>query len=176
MKYPIAYHITFTTYGSWLHGDKIGSVDKEHNRYSSAFVNPNSGLHRTERNKSPLKNPPFVLEQSQRESVLKAILRVCEFRRWFAHAVHVRSSHVHIVVSGEEKPEKMMVNFKAYATRMIRKCNNEQTTIRKYWTRHGSTKYIWTKESLVSTIKYVRDEQGKIMAFGTTDNQSPERQ
>jgi REP element-mobilizing transposase RayT len=108
--------------------------------------------------------------------VLKAILRVCEFRRWFAHAVHVRSSHIHIVVSGEEKPEKMMVNFKAYATRAIRKCNNEQTTIRKYWTHHGSTKYIWTKESLVSTIKYVRYEQGKIMAFGATDNQSPEHQ
>jgi hypothetical protein len=58
MKYPIAYHITFTTYGSWLHGDKIGSVDKEHNRYSSAFVNPNSGLHRKEQialKKSPLR-------------------------------------------------------------------------------------------------------------------------
>ncbi len=174
MKYPIACHITFTTYGSWLHGDKRGSVDKEHNRYSSAFVNPNSGLHRKEQ--IALKNPPFVLKQSQREMVLKAILRVCEFRRWFAHAVHVRSSHIHIVVSGEEKPEKMMVNFKAYATRAIRKCNNEQTTIRKYWTHHGSTKYIWTKESLVSTIKYVRDEQGKILAFGATDNQSPERQ
>ncbi len=174
MKYPIACHITFTTYGSWLHGDKRGSVDKEHNRYSSAFMNPNSGLHRKEQ--IALKNPPFVLKQSQREMVLKAILRVCEFRRWFAHAVHVRSGHIHIVVSGEEKPEKMMVNFKAYATRAIRKCNNEQTTIRKYWTRHGSTKYIRTKESLVSTIKYVRDEQGKIMAFGATDNQGPEHQ
>jgi len=174
MECPIAYLITFTTYGTWLHGDKRGSVNKEHNRYSSAFVNPNSGLHRKEQ--IALKNPPFVLKQSQREMVLKDILRVCEFRGWFAHAVHVRSSHIHIVVSGEEKPEKMMVNFKAYATRAIRKCNNEQTTIRKYWTRHGSTKYIWTKESLVSTIKYVRDEQGKIMAFGATDNQSPERQ
>ena len=174
MECPIAYLITFTTYGTWLHGDKRGSVNKEHNRYSSAFVNPNSGLHRKEQ--IALKNPPFVLKQSQREMVLKAILTVCEYLGWFAHAVHVRSSHIHIVVSGEEKPEKMMVNFKAYATRAIRKCNNEQTTIRKYWTRHGSTKYIWTKESLVSTIKYVRDEQGKIMAFGTTDNQSPERQ
>jgi len=106
---------------------------------------------------------------------LKAILQVCKFHGWFAHAVHVRSSHVHVVVSGETRPEKMMVNFKAYATRAIRKCNNEQTTIKKYWTRHGSTKYIWTKESLASTMRYVRDEQGKIMAFGATENQSPER-
>lgn len=174
MECPIAYLITFTTYGTWLHGDKKGSVDKEHNRYGSAFLSPNLGLQQNEQ--IALKNPPFILGQRQREIVLEAILQVCEFRGWLAHAVHVRSSHIHIVVSGEEKPEKMMVNFKAYATRMIRKCNNEQTTIRKYWTRHGSTKYIWTKESLVSTIKYVRNEQGKIIAFGATDNQSPERQ
>lgn len=63
-----------------------------------------------------------------------------------------------------------MVDFKVYATRMIRKFNSEQTIIKKYWTRHGSTKYIWTKENLASVMRYVRDEQGKIMAFGTTDN------
>lgn len=74
------------------------------------------------------------------------------------------------------RPEKMMVDFKVYATRMIRKFNSEQTIIKKYWTRHGSTKYIWTKENLASVMRYVRDEQGKIMAFGATDNQSPERQ
>ena len=173
MECPIAYLITFTTYGTWLHGDKRGSVDKEHNRYSSVFVRPNSGLNRKEQ--IALKNHPFVLEKSQRVAVLKAILRVCEFREWFAHAVHVRSSHVHIVVSGEAKPGKMMVDFKAYATRMIRKCNNEKTAVKKYWTRHGSTKFIWTKESCASVMRYVRDEQGKIMAFGATENQSPER-
>lgn len=100
MECPIAYLITFITYGTWLHGDKRGSVDKEHNRYSSAFVKPNSGLNRKE--EIALKNPPFVLGQSQREAVLKAILRVCKFRGWFAHAVHVRSSHVHVVVSGDK--------------------------------------------------------------------------
>ena len=174
MKYPIAYHITFTTYGSWLHGDKRGSVDKEHNRYGSAFVSPNSGLHQKEQN--ALKNPPFIIGQRQRKMVLEAILQVCKFHGWLAHAVHVRSNHIHIVVSGREKPEKMMVNFKACATKAIKKCNNEQATSRKYWARHGSTKYIWTKESLASTMRYVRDVQGKIMAFGATDNQSPERQ
>jgi hypothetical protein len=173
MEYPIAYLITFTTYGTWLHGDKRGSVDKEHNRFGSAFVSPNSGLSKKER--ISLKNPPFALGKNERGVVLKAILQVCELRGWFAHVIHVRRSHVHIVVSGEVRPEKMLVDFKAYSTRALRKYNNDQTTIKKYWTRHGSTKYIWTKESLATTIKYVRDEQGKIMAFGETENQSPER-
>jgi hypothetical protein len=28
---PLAYLITFPTYGTWLHGDERGSVDRDHN-------------------------------------------------------------------------------------------------------------------------------------------------
>jgi REP element-mobilizing transposase RayT len=174
IEYPLAYLITFTTYGTWLHGDKRGSVDKKHNQYGSPFAAPASALQRKEQ--GALKNPAFTLKQSQREIVLQAILKVCRFRRWFAHAAHVRSNHVHIVVSGEERPERMMADFKAYATRCIRTINRDKRLMKKCWTRHGSTKYLWTKESLASAIRYVKNEQGKVMAFGTTDNQSPERQ
>jgi len=163
MEYPIAYHITFTTYGTWLHGDERGSVDKGHNQYGSDFVSPNSGLHKKEQ--TGLKNPPVILGKNIREVVLKAILQVCRNRDWITHAVHVRSNHIHIVVSGREKPEKMMVDFKAYATRAIRKNSNNEAEIRKYWSRHGSTKYLWTKENLVSTIDYVKNRQGKIMSL-----------
>jgi len=174
MKYPIAYLITFTTYGTWLHGDKRGSVDEKHNRHCSAFVAPNPDW--KSREQSTLKNPPFILDRSRREAVLQAILQVCDFRGWFAHAVHVRSNHIHIVVSGKEKPEKTMVDFKAYATRAIGRCapNNSQTIIKKYWTQHGSAKYLWTKKQLASTIGYVKNEQGKMMAFGAMDtNRAP---
>jgi len=170
MEYPIAYLITFTTYGMWLHGDRRGSVDKQHNRYGSAYIASEPALH--QREQKLIQNPPFALEQSQRDLVMEAILHVCRFRGWFVHAVHVRSNHVHIVVSGSEKPEKMMVGFKAYATRAIRAANNSKTIIKKYWTRHGSTKYLWTTESLASAIRYVKNEQGKMMSF----TQSPERQ
>ena len=163
MKYPIAYHITFTTYGSWLHGDKRGSVDKEHNRYGSAFVSPNSGLHKKEQ--ICLKNPPVILDKIVREVVLEAVLRVCGFRGWVAHAIHVRSNHIHIVVSGDAEPERMMRDFKAYATRAIKKNSNKQAVIRKYWSRHGSTKYLWTKENLVSSVEYVESKQGKTMSL-----------
>ena len=163
MKYPIACHITFTTYGSWLHGDKRGSVDKGHNQYGSAFVSPNSGLHK--KVQAFLKNPPVILEKIIREVVLEAVLRVCGFRGWVAHAIHVRSNHIHIVVSGDAEPESMMRDFKAYATRTIKKNSNNQALIRKYWSRHGSTKYLWTKENLVSSVEYVKNKQAKKMSL-----------
>jgi REP element-mobilizing transposase RayT len=166
MVSPIAYLITFTTYGTWLHGDTRGSVGKENNQYGSAYMESSPALYRKEQRN--LKNQPVTLSSKQRDIVLQAILKVCKYKGWFAHAVHVRSNHAHIVVSGEKKPEEMMVSFKTYATRALR--NNKNTSKRtiKYWTRHGSTKYLWTKKSLANAIMYVKNEQGRIMAFGVT--------
>jgi REP element-mobilizing transposase RayT len=168
MECPIAYLITFTTYGTWLHGDKRNSVNNEHNRVGYEFVPPNPGLNTKEH--TLLKNPPIKLNTFCRGAVLQAILEVCKFRDWFAHSVHVRSNHVHIVVSGQEKPEKMMRDFKGYGTRAIKKSGI--IFAEKYWTRHGSTKYLWTKEQLQSAIEYVKNGQGKIMAYGKTEPQA----
>jgi len=167
MQYPIAYLITFTTYGTWLHGDKRGSVDKRRNVYGSEFVGRDLARNRKER--AALKNSPFLLTQRQRKVVLRAILEVCENRGWVAHAVHVRANHVHIVVTGSAKPEKMMTDFKAYGTRAIKKCVGSESAMERYWTQHGSTRYLWTKQALVSTISYVKYEQGRMMEFGSSE-------
>ena len=164
---PLAYLITFTTYGTWMHGDKRGSVDKRHNRYGAVFLGQNCTRQMKER--SVLKNPPLELTLTLRQAVLRAIIGVCEVRKWFAHAVHVRSNHVHIVVSGDEEPDRMMRDFKSYATRAIKEHSNVKSKFKGFWTRHGSTKYLWTKESLVSAIGYVKNEQGQMMEFGSSE-------
>ncbi|MBU1260790.1 MAG: transposase [Planctomycetes bacterium] len=171
MEYPLAYLITFTSYGTWLHGDKRNSVNDEHNRVGEEFVPRNSGLNTKEQ--SLLKHPPIKLNASCRNAVLQAILEVCKFRGWFAHSVHVRANHVHIVVSGQEKPEKMMRDFKGYATRAIKK--SPEISAEKYWTKHGSTKYIRTKARLHSSIEYVKNGQGNIMSYGATEPQASAR-
>jgi REP element-mobilizing transposase RayT len=168
MRYPIAYFIPFTTYGTWLHGDKRGSVDKKHNLYRSEFVGQD--LPRSRKERSALKNSLFLLTQRRRKVVLNAIFRVCENRGWVAHAVHVRANHVHIVVTGSAKPEKMMTDFKAYGTRAIKNCMESKSLKERYWTQHGSTKYLWTKQALVSAISYVKNEQGRMMEFGSSDS------
>ena len=37
---PLAYFSTFTTYGTWLHGDERGSVDREHNQVGTPWLEP----------------------------------------------------------------------------------------------------------------------------------------
>ncbi len=58
-RIPLGYHITFRCYGTWLHGDERGSVDRFHNRYGSPLISPNRPWKRY--NKLALKRPPVKL-------------------------------------------------------------------------------------------------------------------
>jgi hypothetical protein len=47
---PLAFLITWRTYGTWLHGDSRGSVDRAHNRYGTPRLPPNKVRQQYERN------------------------------------------------------------------------------------------------------------------------------
>ena len=162
-NYPLAYLITFTTYGIWLHGNESGSIWKDKKDSGTILIESNQKLEKSESNR--LKNGPFTINAKQRQCVLEAILQVSRFREWIAYAVHVRSNHVHSVVAAKVKPEKIMTDFKAYATRALRK-NSGGILPERIWTRHGSTRYLWDKKQLSDSIGYVREQQGEMMAFG----------
>ena len=160
MNSPLAYFITFTTYGTWLHGNKAGSIWKENSNTKLIDVSPE--LENAEVGR--LKNPPFVLDADQRQNVLEAILEVCCFRNWDAFAVHVRTNHVHAVISAKATSEKIMNDLKAYASRALK--NSSAVTLpKKIWTRHGSTRYLWDQQALSEAVKYTKNHQGNIMAF-----------
>jgi REP element-mobilizing transposase RayT len=98
-----------------------------------------------------------------RQVVLSAIQQVCDHRRWLLLAAHVRKQHVHVVVSAAERPEKIMADFKAYASRALAKSGYDEAG-RKRWSRHGSTRYLWKTEHRVAAVEYVVCGQGKPMA------------
>jgi len=148
---PLAYLITFTCYGTWLHGDKRGSVDKEHNTYQSDFVPPNDN--RKNVRMEQLTCQPVVLDNKERKIVGNKIIDVCQHRQWKLHASCVNTNHVHIVVSGVFPPEKIMADIKAYTTRELRSLREKSS---KIWTQGGSTRYLWNEKSLVVACEYVQ--------------------
>ncbi len=152
-----AYLITFTTYGTWLHGDDRGSIDTEKNDPGTARVPANPSFTNFERGK--LKHPSIQLTEQQRQGVRDAIREVCHHRAWRLNACNVRTNHVHAVVTAIDSPEKVMNDFKAYATR----CLAEQGLVesdRTMWTRHGSTRYLNEDASVIAACRYVLEEQG----------------
>jgi hypothetical protein len=73
---PLGYLITFRCYGTWLHGDERGSIDRFHNRYKSPPLPPNDRRSNLSRRK--LKGEPTSLNARERQSVDNAIREVCE--------------------------------------------------------------------------------------------------
>ena len=92
----LAYLITFRCYGTWLHGDKRGSIDRFHNAYKSPYIEPNPRWHR--HNAQALEGEPVILDARRRTSVERAIRETCQLRKWHLHALSVRTNHVHVVV------------------------------------------------------------------------------
>ncbi len=58
---------------------------------------------------------PKVLDHASRAVVLAAIQSDCAHRGWNLLAAHVRSSHVHVSVEAEIRPERILNEFKSYA-------------------------------------------------------------
>jgi len=154
---PLGYLITFRCYGTWLHGEERGSVNRRHyNRYGTPDMPQNRKILKDE--KISLKHPKFFLNRRQRALVTTAIREVCDHRRYKLYAVNARTNHVHSVVGAGYKPEKLMNSFKSYATRKLREAKLISDDV-KPWARHGSTPYLWTDEELCRAIDYVINGQ-----------------
>ena len=118
-EFPLAYLITIRTFGTWLHGDLRGSVDRHgQNIYGTPRIEPNQAL--VQLMQEEMKGPPFVLNHSQRLIVDQEIKDVCKRRSYFLRALNVRTNHLHSVVSAPQKPEIIISAFKANATRALR--------------------------------------------------------
>ena len=147
---PLAFLITFRCYGTWLHEEERGSVDRRnYNRYGTAGMPANKKIFDEER--IAVKGSPVRLTSAQRRIVELAISEVCHHRKYLLHAVNARSNHVHSVVSASCGPERVMNSFKAYATRKLREANLVDKDI-NVWARHGSTPYLWTEEDVRGAI------------------------
>src|SRR5262249_27026218 len=103
---PLAYFISFRSCGTWLHGDRRGSIDRFHNRYGEPYLPPNRAWQR--HNRKQVKTDPFVLGARERGSVEKTIRETCSIRNWHLHALNVRTNHVHTVVTANRKPELVL--------------------------------------------------------------------
>ena len=156
---PIAYLITFRSYGTWLHGDERGSIDRFHNAYKSPRITPNQKWHRY--NTQNLKREIVLLNAGQRTSIENAIRETCEKRNWILEAINVRTNHVHCVVKiGTKSPDSALNAFKANATRQMREDGRWQKA-ESPWADKGSKRRLWNERSVGLAIDYVINGQGE---------------
>ncbi|MCI0629690.1 MAG: transposase [Phycisphaerales bacterium] len=151
MPPPLAYFISWTTKGSWLHGDPRGWVIQG----IPGIQEPDP--HTYELARSAMSDNEVVLEPVQRQIVSQTIGDHCRIRGWTLHALNPRTNHVHVVVTASSvPPETVMEQFKSWCSRRL---NERAGRKRKWWTEHGSTKWINDQTYFENAVKYVRDGQ-----------------
>ncbi len=155
---PLGYLITIRCYGTWLHGDERGSMNRRSfNKLGEPMIPANSNLEGSDRRS--LANPPIHLNAEMRYHVEQAMREVCGVWELRLAALHVRTEHAHIAVGTNRPPEKIMTAFKSYATRRLR-AHGLVGPEDKVWSRHGSTRYLWTEDHMATAADYVIGGQG----------------
>ncbi|MCC6575025.1 MAG: transposase [Planctomycetes bacterium] len=157
MPAPIAYFLTFTCYGQWLHGDERTSIDKNNNTPAVPPCPPSTTRERFQ--KGNLKDKPVLIDAAMRGVIDKAIRETCEVRQWKLWALNVRTNHIHVVVTSSKQPEPTMSALKAWATRRLREARLIAANA-KMWTRHGSTRWINSDKGMQTVCEYVVNGQG----------------
>jgi REP element-mobilizing transposase RayT len=151
--FPIAYLLTFRTYGTWLHGDDRFSVGRNgNNRYGGPKIQASVPLKEVMIDKSS--QSAVILSGTQRKLVGEAITEVCSHRGYLLRALNIRSNHLHSVVSMSVNPEKIVNDFKAYSTRMLRS-DCQVSSDQKVWSRGASTRYLWKPRHVEAAVDYV---------------------
>ncbi len=157
-RIPLAYLITFRTYGTWLHGDERTSVKRDGwNVYGHPKYKSNPTLERWMAEE--MGATPVILTYEMRTVVGQAVHEICERRGWGLKAENIRTNHAHVVVSAAQKPERVADAIKAHATKLLR----ESGLIGrggKVWSRGRSRRYLWKPRHVEAAIEYTVNGQG----------------
>jgi len=148
MRSPIAYMLTWTTYGSWLQGDKRGYVK------DGVIHNGNKML--TLSNKSLMRHAEVSLTPAQRRTVEDALLKEAEVLGQKIYAMTIHKNHVHLVVGPNAMEAGVAVSHYKNAARLA---IQKKGFCGKLWTRGFSKRYCFDKQRPQSIIAYINDHK-----------------
>ena len=153
---PIAYFITWATYGTWLPGDERGWVEYHH---GWQLPDPVQKLEAA----AKMTEDACRLTAKERDAVHEQIAETCRCRGWTLHVVNCRTNHLHVVVTAPVPPNLVRSQLKAWCTRKLKTLARSRGPSHKvrenWWAERGSQRYINDEAGLEAAILYVRDYQ-----------------
>jgi len=155
----LAYHITWTTYGTWLSGDARGWI-----QWGEWGLKPPDPERERDAAKRMVESA-VVLTEEQRALVEQTVRDHCRIRGWLLHAVNVRTNHVHVLVTADRDPQEVMNQFKAWCSRQLSDALGLVGTVakkagRRHWfTEGGNKELIDSEDYLSNAIQYVLERQ-----------------
>jgi REP element-mobilizing transposase RayT len=149
MGKTLGYMVTWTTYGTWLQGDKRSFVG------NGEVLGENKELEAA--NKEAQENDAVILNRKQRQVITAAILEEARNIGEKILAISVRSNHAHIVIEGGMNPvDEVVSRFKNAGYFALR---SKEGICRRIWTRGYDKRFCFDKGALQARIKYANKGQ-----------------
>ena len=147
----IGYMLTWTTYGTWLQGDKRGYVK------NGTILSANQKLQTA--NRTSQKHPTVKLNTNLMLIVKNVIEKEAERIGQKIYAIAVCSNHVHLVLQKTtDKIENAIARYKNKSTYAVRVIGIEG----KIWTRGYNKKFLYNTDELDSVIQYVQEHKSNV--------------
>jgi len=145
MSRIIGYMVTWTTYGSWLPGDKRGYVD------NLKILSGNIKI--LERNRRRQKSHIVKLNSNEKKIVKQTILAEAESIGHKIEALIVYSNHVHLLARPHRKPiEEIVGRYKSITTRILWEHGRKG----RIWTRGYDKRFCFSNEDIGAKSKYIK--------------------
>ena len=156
--FPLAYHITFGTYGTRLHGDERGTVDRRMNHPGDPIVGSDPDW--WERERAMLRFEPVTFDREKMLFVERVIPGVCEQGGWDYHVGAAGPDHVHALLTARAEGDKVRMWFKrwlgqALSARFPDALEDGAT----WWAEGGSVKWVWTRDYRQNVYDYLRRQR-----------------
>lgn len=147
---PLAYFLTWTTYGTWLSGDSRGWT-----AWKRGQQPPDPKLNA--RMRSRMVESELRLDPEQIQIVEQTIKAHCTHRNRTLHALSVQPNHVHVVVTAPGyRPETVLDQLKAWSTRRLKA---QMPSRKHWWTEGASERWINDQTGFEAAIQYVAEAQ-----------------
>jgi REP element-mobilizing transposase RayT len=165
--------LTWTTYGTWLPGDRRGFVSPVRDNDGRQVIHnvvgtpvdkddPRLRSAATER----MAGPSIWLRDVHATVALRQLHAHVAFRDHDLEAAAIMANHVHIVVgvSGDPSPSRLLGDFKSYLSRALNaECG--RPTGGTWWTESGSKRKLPDDEAVRMAVDYVRRQAHPLVVW-----------
>jgi REP element-mobilizing transposase RayT len=144
MAKTVGHMITFTTYGTWLQGERKGFVKNGEVRGENVAIKKDC--------EKKLEHKPVRLGRREREIVRSAIIEAAKRFKQKILAIAAYSNHIHIVCEYVDVPINVIAGCYKNAGRVASQKNGFEG---KVWTSGYDRRFCFSKKELSTRVNYV---------------------
>ena len=164
--------LTWTTYGTWLPGDRRGFVSGvkqpdgtrlEQNQPGTPYAANLPALHTYA--SGLMKGEPVWLTPQQTGILLDQFRETARVRGYNLLGLAIMANHVHLVVEVAEgtRAALLLRDFKGYGSRALNRDGNTQQ--KHWWTVSGSVRMLPVENAVMHAVKYVRNQKNPLLVW-----------